>query len=389
MNGGKYPKGAMIWIRKKIETVITGDNQKGCTWFVPVLLMASKAYGGVVKLRETFYGKSVLKTKRLPCFVISIGNITAGGTGKTPMTIYVADVLKKLGYRVVIISRGYKGGAETSGGIVSNGRAILMGAEIAGDEPYMMASQLKDIPVIVGKNRFKAGMAAVKEFNPDVLILDDAFQHLNLQRDIDLVLLDYRRPFGNGHLLPRGTLREPASALSRATAFILTRSDTKTDAEAASLRITLKRNSEEKPVFRSTHIPYIHKIVSGEKSILESKFDESLPFDFQLINGCRAFVFSGLAHNDDFHRMLEKLKCVVINSFEFCDHHFYSDQDIKNIKESVQRFNVDCLITTEKDFVRIPRTNKWPVDLVVVGIEVSLGPDAELFNTFIQNRIKY
>ena len=159
----------MYSIKKKIESVITGDNKKGYGWFVPLLSMVSKVYGGAVKLRRNFFKKAVFKSKRLPCSIISIGNITAGGTGKTPMTIYVAKVVKQLGYNVAVISRGYKGRAERIGGIVSDGKVLLMTPENAGDEPYMMAKRLKDVPVIVGKNRFKAGRQAIRKFDPDVI----------------------------------------------------------------------------------------------------------------------------------------------------------------------------------------------------------------------------
>ena len=196
----------MIRIKKKIESVIMSDDNNGNGCFLLLLSMASKVYGGAVKLRRTFYKKSVFKSKKLSRPVISIGNITAGGTGKTPMTIYVANVINALGYNVAVVSRGYKGKAETKGGIVSDGETLLMTPEISGDEPYMMAAKLKDVPVIVGKNRFKAGRLAIGKFAPDIILLDDGFQHLKLERGLDLVLLDCRKPLGNGHLLPRGMM---------------------------------------------------------------------------------------------------------------------------------------------------------------------------------------
>ncbi|MGA8180790.1 MAG: tetraacyldisaccharide 4'-kinase, partial [Desulfobacterales bacterium] len=226
------------------------DDNHGNGCFLSLLSMASKVYGGAAKLKRIFYEKSILKSKKLSCPVVSIGNITAGGTGKTPMAIYVANIARDLGYKVAIISRGYKGKAEKNGGIVSDGKALLMTAEIAGDEPYMMAARLRDVPIIVGKNRFKAGRLAIRKFEPDILVLDDGFQHLKLQRDLDLVLLDYRKPFGNGHLLPRGVMREPASALSCAAAIILTRSDTMNDKEMKSLLKMPGFYERKTPVYR-------------------------------------------------------------------------------------------------------------------------------------------
>jgi len=379
----------VISIKKKIEKVITGDNKNEYDWFMSFLSMASKVYGGAVKLRRIFYENGIFSSKRLPCPVISIGNIIVGGTGKTPMTIYVARVVKQLGYKVAIISRGYKGSAEKIGGIVNDGKVLLMTPENAGDEPYMMASTLKTVPVVVGKNRYKAGMLALRKFDPDVLVLDDAFQHLKIWRDIDLVLIDSRRPMGNGHLLPRGVLREPVSALLRADAIMLTRSDAPSDPQTIPYYLKLKRYLYGKQTFKAYHIPYIHKVIRGEKSILGGNSETSLTFDSDFIKGRNAFVFSGLANNQDFHRILKGLKCIVINSLEFSDHHFYSGEDIKNITESAKRSGADCLITTEKDFVRIADINRWSVDLVVVGIEISLGPDADLFNTFIKSRLNH
>ncbi|MFZ0482340.1 MAG: tetraacyldisaccharide 4'-kinase, partial [Desulfobacterales bacterium] len=265
----------MIYIKKKIERVITGDSRNGYDGFVLLLSMASKVYGGAVKLRRIFYKNGILISKRLSCPIISIGNITVGGTGKTPMTIYVAQVVKNLGYKVAIISRGYKGKAEKIGGIVSDGKVLLMTPEIAGDEPYMMANRLKDVPVIVGKNRFNAGRLAIEKFDPDVIVLDDGFQHLMLQRDLDMVLIDYHRPFGNGHLLPRGVMREPVSALLCADAIILTKSDARDNNETSTSPKRLRPYERKKPVYRSFHHPFVYKIINTEKKIFEKNIQEA------------------------------------------------------------------------------------------------------------------
>ncbi len=189
-----------------------------------LLTLLSKAYGTGVRLRRNAYASGFLKQKKLPCTVISIGNLTTGGTGKTPMTIYVAEQVRRLGYRVAVLSRGYKGAAEKSGGIVSDGNAVLMDPLSAGDEPFLLAASLKGIPVLVGHDRYQSGMHAINRFQTEVVILDDAFQHLALFRDVNLLLLDSSLPFGNGHLLPRGSLREPVSALDFSDALIMTRS---------------------------------------------------------------------------------------------------------------------------------------------------------------------
>ena len=378
----------MISIKKKIEKVITGDNENGYGWFVPFLSMVSKVYGGAVKLRRIFYKKAVLKSKRLPCSIISIGNITVGGTGKTPMTIYVAQVVKQLGYKVAIISRGYKGKAEKVGGIVSDGRVLLMTPETAGDEPYMVANRLKDVPVIVGKNRFKAGRLAIQKFDPDVIVLDDGFQHLKLQRDLDLVLLDYRKPFGNGHLLPRGIMREPASVLFCANAIILTRSDTVNGNEMSSALKKLCFYERKKPVYRTFIQPFVYKIINKEKKVFEKNMQEALRQNSDCIKGRTVFAFSGLADNHNFRRTLKSLKCNVSGYMEFPDHHSYSDRDLKDISAAAKRSMSGCLITTEKDYVRIANKIAWSIDLYVVSIEIEFGADVERFNGFIKDRLK-
>ena len=378
----------MICIKKKIERVITGDNKNGYDWFAPFLSMISKVYGGAVKLRRIFYKNGILPSKRLPCSIISIGNITVGGTGKTPMTIYVAQVVKQLGYKVVIISRGYKGKAEKVGGIVSDGRIFLMTPEIAGDEPYMMAKRLKDVPVIVGKNRFKAGRLAIRKFDPDVIVLDDGFQHLKLQRDIDIVLLDYSKPFGNGHLLPRGVMREPASALLCANAIILTRSDTVNDNKASSSPKKLRSYERKKPVYRTFHHPFIYKTVKEEKTIFENSIQGTLRFSSASIEGRTVFAFSGLADNYNFRRTVKSLKCNLSGFMEFPDHHPYSERDLDEILSVAKKSMSECIITTEKDYVRIAHKIDWPYDLFVIGIEIDFGVDKKRFNSYIKDRIK-
>ncbi len=357
----------------------------GLLFFRSLLYSISIGYGGLLKLREALYKKGVLQTKKLPCPVVSVGNITVGGTGKTPMTVYVAELIKRFGYRVVIISRGYKGKAEKVGGVVSDGHTIFMGPDQAGDEPFMIASRLKTVPVIVGKNRFKAGVLAIKKFNPDVLLLDDAFQHLKLGRDVDLVLLDSEAPLGNTYLLPRGTLRETASSLARGDAIILTRSEM----EKPLLFGQTKTLPPGKPIFRSFHTPYIYKIVSGDNHKGEDSLKISSRFDFEVFNRKRVFAFSGIARNDDFRRTIESFKCKLTDFVGFPDHYRYSAKDLDKILNSAIDLSADFIFTTEKDFVRIAPRIKWSLDLVVVGIKVSFINDGTDFDEYLSGWLSF
>jgi tetraacyldisaccharide 4'-kinase len=341
-------------------------------------------YGGLVKLREALYKKAILQSKGLSCPVISVGNITVGGTGKTPMTVYVAELIKRLGYRVAIVSRGYKGKAEKTGGVVSDGHTILMGPGRAGDEPFMLAKRLKTVPVVVGKNRFKAGMLAIKEFNPDVLLLDDGFQHRKLKRDIDLVLLDSKAPFGNTYLFPRGTLRETASSLKRGDAFVFTRSDMEAPKPIDQKTIL----PPGKPIFHSYHTPYVYKVVSGENQKGRGRLKISSGNNFEIFKRKSVFAFSGIAHNDNFRRTLESSKCKLTGFVGYPDHYQYSSKELDKILSLAIDQSADFIFTTEKDFVRVAHRIKWPIDLVVIGVEISFGEQDKDFKFFIKSRLQ-
>jgi len=371
-------------VKRKIEAIMTAGGESRSLFFKSFLFAISIGYGGLVKLRENLYKKGFLQSKRLPCTVISIGNITVGGSGKTPMTIYMAELIKHLGYGVAIISRGYKGQAEKIGGVVCDGRMICMGPDEAGDEPFMISERLKTVPVIVGQNRFKAGILAIKEFKPDVLLLDDAFQHLKLHRDLDLVLLDSKEPLGNTYLFPRGTLRETASALSRGDAVILTRSDV---GKPASLG-QIKKHFPRKPIFHSSHTPYIYKIVTGNTSQSRDRLTISSKYDFDIFKNKRAFAFSGIASNDDFRRTIQSFKCKLENFTGFSDHHPYSNRELDEIVKSAADLSVEFIFTTEKDYVRIAHKIKWPIHLVIIGIEISFEENDMAFKSFIKSRLQ-
>jgi tetraacyldisaccharide 4'-kinase len=371
-------------VKRKIQQIMTGESESGPEFLKLFLLSISIGYGGIVGLKEALYKKDLLRSKRLSCPVISIGNLTVGGSGKTPMTIYVADLIQGLGYGVAIISRGYKGQAEKIGGVVSDGRKIRMGPDTAGDEPFMVAQRLKTVPVIVGQNRFKAGRLAIQAFKPDVILLDDAFQHLKLYRDLDLVLLDSKAPLGNTYLFPRGILRETASALSRGDVVILTRSDMGKTRCLGQIKKYLPR----KPIFHSSHIPYIYKIITDSHSQSGDRQPVLSKYDFDIFKNKKVFAFSGIANNNDFRRTLEGFQCKLERFLEFPDHHQYSDKELDDILKSATDLSVEFIFTTEKDYVRMAHKIKWPIPLVIIGIEIFFGESDMAFKSFIKNRLQ-
>ena len=351
------------------------------------LRLLSRFYGAAIRLRAFGYQSGYPKTNKLPCKVISIGNIAVGGTGKTPMTIYLAEMLNRLGFKPVVISRGYKGRAEKRGGIVSDGRTFFMTAEKTGDEPLMMARRLQTIgvPVVVGRNRFRSGTLAVRVFRPDVILLDDAYQHLKLWRDLNLVLLDGTHPFGNTHLLPRGTLREPVSALDRGDIFVLTRTEEDDTAAVGRLHGIVGN----RPVFTAFHKPFISRWVAAGSRHRQTPADVRAAATFGLLSlwDRRVFGFSGIAGNDGFRETLESLGCDLTGFTGFADHHPYSSDDVAALLHAAGQSGAEILCTTEKDSIRLARKRPWPIDLVVIGIDMSLGSRQAAFEEAVVSRL--
>jgi len=374
-------------MRRIIETVddIMRDETRLCGFPLTYLLwMISIIYSCGIRLRGCLYKNGLFKTKQLPCKVISIGNITVGGTGKTPMSMFVAETIQQLGYQVAVISRGYKGGAEKTGGIVSDGRSVFMTPDQAGDEPYLMATKLKNIPVLVGKDRFQAGHQAVDKFQSNVIVLDDAFQHLRLKRNLNLLLFDCASPFGNRYLIPRGPLREPLSALLRADAFILTRSD-----KPKSHLLDRLHHMDHLPVFKSFHEPYLYKAVAETSGDRQPSLHHLTSVDGKHIEKQNVFAFSGIASHEDFLKTIDFFDCNVVGHLKFPDHHRYRNQDLKKICHMSSNAAASILLTTEKDYVRITdRFLPLSLDLVVVGIKTAFGPDTKPFIDFLRYHLE-
>ena len=368
-------------IRKKVESVIHGRVPAASKWLLAGLSGAASLYGILTRLRKTAYKNQVFPTMQLPCYVISVGNITLGGTGKTPMTIYLARLMRSLGYRVAILSRGYGGSAMARGGVVSDGHHILMDVPACGDEPFMMATALKTIPVLVGRDRYKSGMEAVRRFRPDAILLDDAFQHLRLARDLDLVLLDAEKPFGNERLFPRGVLREDKEGLNRGDAIVMTRVGVDFNGSMAAV----KRHARGKPLFYCSHEPYIDTVVPGKARNVAGGQRPGNDSGMSILKARRGYVFSGIADNGRFQRAVEKAGNHIQGTAFFEDHHRYLRAELETIMQSAKQSDAEMIITTQKDFSRIPHGVDWPVDLVVAGVKIGFPDDA--FDQYIGHKM--
>ena len=374
-------------LKQKIESVMRRREKASLLSLSSALYAVSLLYGAGIKLRNWTYRMKLMPARQLPCRVLCVGNITLGGTGKTPMAIYVAKEIRQMGYSAAVVSRGYRGDAESSGGIVSDGRSILMGPKQAGDEPYLIACSLNKTPVIVGKSRYAAGMLACEKFRPDVIVLDDGFQHLRLNRDIDLVLLDHGQPFGNLHLLPRGPLREPLSSLARSHAIVLTRHKTgRNDSAAASIE-AINKYAPKNPVFTSTHDPYFYLIKGGQNIPVECFNGRRSNRENHRSESKAVFGFSGIARNLDFQHTVKALGFEVKGFLEFSDHHHYTIPDLQDIQSRAEDAGARQLITTEKDLVRLSPSNPFSLDLFAVGIQISFGDDRQNFRSFIKKRL--
>ena len=289
----RWPAATWHRMRRQVETIMRDQGHTRLFSPAMLLLLLAGAYEAAVRLRASMYRQGYYKVRRLPCKVISVGNITVGGTGKTPMTRYLARQIQALGRRVAIVSRGYKGAAEKNGGLVSDGKRVLMDAATAGDEPYLLAAGLRDVPVAVGRDRFAAAMRLLQAHDSEVIILDDAFQHLPLARDLNIVLLDHQRPFGNHHLLPRGPLREPLTALERGDVFILTRRDRPADPDG---RQPVK-GLPARPVLKASVQPVVAKVIPKRCGSKRFSAEARGVMAGDYLNNRQALLFSGLANN--------------------------------------------------------------------------------------------
>ncbi len=353
-------------------------------WFLYAL---SWLFRGGVQTRLWLYRHRIMRERPPGCMVISIGNLTVGGTGKTPVVEKFARTLQDHGRKVAILSRGYKskkpplfrrlqrkwlGMERKKPRIVHDGEKLLLDSRFAGDEPFMLAKSLKDVIVLVGKDRVKSALYAVKEMGCDVLLLDDGMQYLDLRHRLDICLIDAQAPFGNEFLLPRGTLREPPRNLRRASYVFITKSPPTGNRD---LIERIQRYNRTADIIETTHQAlYLQNLYDP---------DDRRPLDF--LQGKYIAAISGIARPESFEEKLTGLGAILEIAKRFADHHRFTDKELEEFTARCSRRDLDLIVTTEKDSVRFPTRNVTPeVPIYYLRVEIEILAGHESWDALVE-----
>jgi tetraacyldisaccharide 4'-kinase len=340
---------------------------------VPMLLRGLLAalapvYCAGLELYLLPYHLGIRKRSRLPCPVLCIGNLTTGGTGKTPMTQMLCRLLQTMGKRVVVLSRGYGGQNEYGCAIASNGERLLLTAPESGDEAYLLACTLPGIPVVVGKDRRVTGALAWERFRPDVIVLDDGMQFWQLHRDLDIVLLNACEPFDNGWTFPRGLLREPPSHLRRAGIVVLTNAQRAGDVQIATVQRRVAKLAPACPIFTADLAATGLRDLAGK-----------MKCPLSWLEGRKIAALSALGNPTAFEAMLETLGADVIGRFRFRDHKRITEDEMANVGREARVSGVEAVITTEKDAVKLT-ANQAALPLLALQVEMRIAGESALWN---------
>lgn len=341
--------------------------------FGAFLLVLSYPYAGIARAKLWLYRHRILRDAHLGCMVIVVGNLTMGGTGKTPVVERLARVLQARGRKVGILSRGYKSKKEpmlhkawraithkdpAPPKVVSDGKNVLLSSLIAGDEPYMLAKNLPGVCVVVDKDRVKAGHYAVKHFGVDTLILDDGFQYYRLKDHLQVLLIDKNNPFGNGHLIPRGILREPVEDLQRASYIFLTKSDGVPD---PALEEKIKAIRPGTDLIECTHAPQNLKGVFSP---------DQHPLSY--LEGKRVACLSAIAVPESFEKFVAQHGAYIVSQSRFLDHHRFDQDELAEVFEEALEAGAEMIVTTEKDAVRIDENVRSPLPMYYLRVEIKI-----------------
>ena len=385
MSSREFLEKAEAYLLTVIEERRHGWKERALRAFLRGL---SFVFGGLVQLRLWLYQHRILRPHTLGCQVISIGNLTVGGTGKTPIVEVFARTLQKSGRKVAILSRGYRKKEDpllrrlykkltfqyeaSPPRVVSDGQRLLLDSSLSGDEPFMLASNLPEVAVIVDADRVKAGQYAIQKLGCDTLILDDGFQYLKMKHRLDIALVDRTNPFGNRRLLPRGILREPIRNIKRASFIFITKSN---GDGAEEIKRTLRQYNPTAEISECRHsAKHLQNVYTGERQPLS------------YLQGLDVAAVSGIASPKGFEEELVRRGARVLYHKRFADHHRYKQQEIiEAINKGLQR-EARALITTEKDAVRFPLLERRDLPVYFLRVEIEMLSGADEFHAWI-NRI--
>ena len=373
-----------------LELIEGRRHSRGDRAFLAFLFVASRFYRMAVQFRLWLYDKRFFRNHAIGCQVVSIGNLTCGGTGKTPVVEVFAKSLSKQGRKVAILSRGYRskehrGFYQKLQGffssrkrevmpprVVSDGKNLLLQSDTAGDEPYMLASNLSDVAVLVDKDRVNAGLYAIDEYATDTLILDDGFQYLGLKAHINIVLVDSTAPFGNHHVLPRGLLREPIKNIRRADYVFLTKSNGGN--HLRHLKTFIRRHNRRAEIIECCHRP----------QYLERVFMRGIRQPLEALKDCKVAAISAIAKPESFEAFLQHFGAQIVHTARYADHHRYSEQQILDFVNEAKAAGAEIIVTTEKDAVRIPRLLREDIHFFFLRVQIDILSGQENFDQCIK-----